>query len=52
MTASILEIAKLLLGAYFAFARLNGVTEEEIKKLYDDEKKKFEMNSPDKLENV
>jgi hypothetical protein len=52
MTEAILEIAKMLLSAYFSFARLNGASEEELSELYQKEKEKFDINSPDKLEDV
>jgi hypothetical protein len=49
MVGPILEIAKLLLGAYFSYAKLNGATDEEIEALYQDEKKNFDENKPDFL---
>ena len=52
MTAAILEIAKMLLGAYFSYARLNGATEEEIDTLYKEGKEEFLTNTSDKLVNV
>lgn len=52
VTAEILEITKVLLSVYFAFARLNGLSEEETKQLYDTEKEKFERNTPDKLDKI
>lgn len=52
MTGAILEIAKLLLSTYFSYARLNNATEEEINRLYKEEKTKFLQNKPGKLPKV
>ena len=49
MTEAVLEIAKMLLGAYFSYARLQGVTDEEISELYQKEKDKFDDNNPSDL---
>ena len=52
MTGTILEIAKLLLGAYFSYAKLNGASEAEVDELYKTEKSEFIKNTPDKLEDM
>lgn len=52
MTGTILEIAKLLLGAYFSYAKLNGATEAEVDELYKSGKAVFIQNTPDKLEDI
>ena len=52
MSTAVLEIAKMLLGAYFSYARLNNATEEEIGAIYESEKDKFMKNEPSKLEDV
>ena len=46
MTGAILEVAKMLLGAYFSYARLQGATEEELEALYQTEKDEFDKNNP------
>jgi hypothetical protein len=35
--------------AWMAMARMNGVTEEDLQKLFMDELEKFKQNTPDKL---
>jgi len=52
MTGTILEIAKLLLGAYFTYARLNDASEEELNSLFEEEKAKFLQNKPSELPEV
>jgi len=52
MTGTILAIAKLLLSAYFSYARLNNATEEELNSLFEEEKVKFLQNEPSKLPKV
>ena len=48
----ILEGAKLILGAYFDYMRLNGKTEAEIKAVLTAEIAKFDANDPFKLADV
>lgn len=52
MSAAIVEILKLMLSAYFSLAKVNNATEEELEQIYNDEKAKFNKNTPDKLEDV
>jgi len=52
MTTAIVEVLKLMIGAYFSLARVSGGTEEEIQAIYDEEKAKFDKNTPDKLEDL
>jgi len=49
---TIAELLKLSLGVYFAIAKANGATEEDIEKVFQEEKAKFIANDPGKLENV
>jgi len=46
MTGAILEVAKLMLSAYFSYARLQGASDEELDGLYSAEKEKFNNNNP------
>lgn len=52
MTPAVVELLKMSLSVYFAFARMNGATEEQLDVIYKEEKKKFLVNSPDQLEDV
>lgn len=52
MTPLIIESLKLLVSGYIAIAKANGATEEEIDAIFKEEKAKFNINSPDKLEDL
>jgi len=52
MVDAVLEIAKMLLTAYFSYARLNGATDEEIERIYSQVKASFKTNTPDQLEDI
>ena len=48
----IIEGAKLMLNAYFAYLKQAGKTLEEIDALYQMERDIFKKNNPDNLEDV
>ena len=50
--ASAAELAKLALQIYFQYARMSGMTEEEIQATYESEKARFISNAPDTLPDV
>ncbi len=50
--ASAAELAKLALQSYFQYARMSGMTEEEIQATYESEKARFISNAPDTLPDV
>lgn len=52
MTMAIVELLKLSLGLYFSMAKMHGATAAEVDAIYQDEKNKFNANSPDVLEDV
>lgn len=52
MGPAAIEIAKLILGAYFSFAKLQGATDEDLEALYKTEKDEFDSNNPSDLEDV
>jgi len=52
MTEAAIAIAKLLLSAYFSFAKLQGASEEELNALYSSAKDEFDKNDPNALEKV
>ena len=52
MTKVAIEVAKLLLSAYFSFAKVSGATEEQLKQIYKDARTEFEFNDPNALEEV
>lgn len=52
MTKAVIEIAKLLLTAYFSFAKLQGASEAELDDLYGTAKDEFDQNDPGKLEGL
>lgn len=52
MTAAAIEVAKLLLSAYFSFAKIQGATEEQLKQIYKDARADFDKNDPTALEDV
>ena len=43
------ELAKLSLSSYFQYARMSGMTEEQIEQNYQAEKARFKANAPDTL---
>lgn len=51
-TMTTVEVAKLLLSGYFAFAKQKGLSDEQTLELYESSKKEFEENTPDKLEKI
>jgi hypothetical protein len=48
----ITELLKLGISTYFAIAKTAGATVEEVDKVYQAEKERFEQNTPDQLEDV
>ena len=47
-----LEVLKLLLQAIFQFAKVTGMSAEELEKAYQEEYQKFTENDPDALPDV
>lgn len=52
MPLAIVELLKLSLNVFFSLAKMNNATAEELDAIYAEEKDKFEVNTPDKLEDV
>lgn len=50
--ASAAELAKLALQSYFQYARMSGMTPEQIEETYVSEKARFQSNAPDTLPDV
>ncbi len=50
--ASAAELAKLALQSYFQYARMSGMSPEQIQETYDSEKQRFLSNAPDTLPDV
>lgn len=48
----VVEVAKVLLSGYFSYVKQNGLTDDEIKELYETEKAAFNTNDPAALEDV
>lgn len=46
------SLAKVILSGYFQAAKMAGLTEEEAKQLFEEEDKKFRLNTPDQLADV
>jgi hypothetical protein len=49
IVAAASELGKLALQSYFQYARMSGMTPEEIDAAYTSEKARFESNAPDTL---
>lgn len=45
-------LVKMLLSAYFQSAKMAGLSEEDMKKLYEEEDRKFKASRPDQLPDV
>jgi hypothetical protein len=43
------ELAKLALQSYFQYARMSGMTEEQVEQTYQAEKVRFKANAPSTL---
>ncbi len=52
MTTAIVELLKLSIGLYFSMAKMHGASEEELDAIYQEEKDKFNSNTPSLLEDV
>lgn len=52
VVALLVEGAKVGLQSYFNYMRVAGKSEEEISALYEEEKRNFLENDPDKLPDV
>ncbi|ACL06217.1 hypothetical protein Dalk_4539 [Desulfatibacillum aliphaticivorans] len=52
LLAAIIEGARLALNAYFKYAEINGLTEEQINDLFDEERAKFDKRNPANLPEV
>lgn len=52
MTAAVIELLKLSLSIYFSVAKMNNATEAELDAIYQTEKDKFKVNTPNKLDDV
>jgi hypothetical protein len=50
--ASATELAKLALQTYFQYARMSGMTPEQIEETYQSESVRFKANAPDTLGDV
>jgi hypothetical protein len=50
--ASASELGKLALQSYFQYARMSGMTPEQIESTYQAEKIRFESNAPDTFADV
>ncbi len=46
IATTVVELSKLLLSGYFAYARQKGMTEEEINRSFVEAKTDFEKNNP------
>lgn len=46
------ELAKLALQSYFQYARMSGMTPEQMEQTYQAEKMRFESNAPETLGDV
>jgi len=46
------ELAKLALQSYFQYARMSGMTPEQMEQTYQAEKMRFEQNAPETLGDV
>lgn len=52
MGLAAVEIAKMLLSAYFSFAKLQGATDDELRDIYNEARTTFDQNTPNQLEDV
>jgi hypothetical protein len=50
--ASASELGKLALQSYFQYARMSGMTPEQMESTYQAEKTRFQKNAPDTLGDV
>ncbi len=52
METILIELAKLAAQSYFTYARLAKLSEIEARELFQLEREKFNLNTPDKLPDV
>ena len=52
MTTAVIELLRLSLHVYFSIARMHNATKEQLDSIYQEEKDRYLLNDPKKLENV